>query len=71
MSPREVDLVMGSPDGVTTQGNVTVYRYVNRFVPFQGPNAANYYAAFENDSLVSWGLESRNSTGWGSFASNP
>ena len=64
MTPAQVDEVMGKPDGQTVSGIQIIKRYTNRFVPFDGPNAANYAAVFENGRLVEWGLESRNSTAW-------
>jgi hypothetical protein len=60
MTPEEVTAIMGPPDGVQDDQNVMVYSYEDRFVPFKGPNAANYYAGFVDGRLESWGVKSRN-----------
>jgi hypothetical protein len=64
MTPDQVDRIMGKPDGVVASGPTTLYKYSNRFVPWQGPGAANYSASFEEGRLVAYGLESNNDTAW-------
>ncbi len=60
MTPEEVTAIMGSPDGVHNEQRMMIYSYEDRFVPFKGPNAANYYTGFVDGRLQSWGVKSRN-----------